>query len=89
MVAEKLKLYTVDDVLDYIGKSCLLWIGYRRDTKSIYFKDDNGDITCFIQSLQNKTTTILATINGDKVSLEMSNEQFNILFNQHKIFIVK
>lgn len=88
MVADKLKLYTVDDVLEYISNSCLFWIGYRRDTKSIYFKDDNGNMTCFIQSLQNRSATILATINGDKVALEMTNDKFNELFNQHKIFIV-
>lgn len=89
MVAEKIMDVSVDEIIEYANSCFLAQISYNKQTKSIYFKDNDDNITCFIYSYLNNQSSVLATIRGQKINLAVPIEKFNDLFNKNKIFIVK
>ena len=86
MVVDVVKDINIDDVLNYIKSCDLISIREGKNTKSIYFKDNDHNYTVFIYSLLNNSATCLATVAGVNFNSEMSREKFYNLFNKYKIF---
>jgi len=57
-----------------------------KNTKSVYFKDNDNNYTVFIYSLLNNSATVIATVSGINVDLNISREIFYNVFNKYKIF---
>jgi len=76
----------INDVLNYIKSCDLISVREGKNTKSIYFKDNDNNYTVFIYSLLNNSATVLATIAGINFNSIMSREIFYNLFNKYKIF---
>lgn len=90
MVAEKkFEKLTNAEIMDYLNKSDLMHVSENRQTKSIYFKDSDENISCVIYTLTYPDATILATVNGSKVNCLLPRKEFYDLFNKYKIFIMK
>lgn len=77
----------VNEIFEYVNSCDLAYIGNGLYTKSIYFKDNDDNITAFIYSYLHGTSSVFATVRGTKVNLPVSIESFNNLFNKNKIFI--
>ena len=68
----------IDDVLNYIKSCDLISVREGKNTKSIYFKDNDHNYTAFIYSLLNNYATVLATVSGAAVNLIIEK---NIFYN--------
>lgn len=77
----------VNEIFEYVNSCDLVYIGNGSYTKSIYYKDNDENITVFIYSYLHGTSTVLATVRGTKINLPVPLESFNNLFNKNKIFI--
>ena len=86
MVIDAVKEINIDDVLNYIKSCDLISVREGKNTKSIYFKDNDHNYTVFIYSLLNNSATCLATVAGVSFNSSMSRETFYNLFNKYKIF---
>lgn len=86
MVVDVVKDININDVLNYIKSCDLISVREGKNTKSIYFKDNDHNYTVFIYSLLNNSATCLATVSGVNFNCEMSRETFYNLFNKYKIF---
>lgn len=86
MVVDVVKDININDVLNYIKSCDLISVREGKNTKSIYFKDNDHNYTVFIYSLLNNSATVLATISGVSFNSAMSREIFYDLFNKYKIF---
>ncbi len=76
----------ISDVLNYIKSCDLISVREGKNTKSIYFKDNDHNYTAFIFSLLNNSATVLATISGVSVNLVVEKNIFYDLYNRYKIF---
>ncbi len=76
----------ISDVLNYIKSCDLISVREGKNTKSIYFKDNDHNYTVFIFSLLNNSATVLATISGVSVNLVIEKNIFYDLYNRYKIF---
>ena len=86
MVIDAVREINIDDVLNYIKSCDLISVREGKNTKSIYFKDNDHNYTVFIYSLLNNSATCLATVAGINFNSEMKRETFYNLFNKYKIF---
>lgn len=86
MVIDAVKDININDVLNYIKSCDLISVREGKNTKSIYFKDNDHNYTVFLYSLLNNSATVLATISGVSYNSAMSRETFYNLFNKYKIF---
>ena len=86
MVIDAVKDININDVLNYIKSCDLISVREGKNTKSIYFKDNDHNYTVFLYSLLNNSATVLATISGISFNSAMSREIFYDLFNKYKIF---
>jgi hypothetical protein len=76
----------INDVLNYIKSCDLISVREGKNTKSIYFKDNDNNYTVFIYSLLNNSATVLATVSGINVNFIINLNTFYSLFNRYKIF---
>jgi hypothetical protein len=76
----------ISDVLNYIKSCDLISVREGKNTKSIYFKDNDNNYTVFIYSLLNNSATVLATVSGVNVNFNVDLNTFYSLFNRYKIF---
>lgn len=76
----------ISDVLNYIKSCDLISVREGKNTKSIYFKDNDHNYTVFIFSLLNNSASVLATISGVSVNLIIEKNLFYNLFDKYKIF---
>ena len=76
----------ISDVLNYIKSCDLISVREGKNTKSIYFKDNDHNYTVFIYSLLNNSATVLATVSGVSVNYNIELNTFYSLFNRYKIF---
>ena len=76
----------INDVLNYIKSCDLISVREGKNTKSVYFKDNVNNYTVFIYSLLNNSATVIATVSGINVDLNISREIFYNVFNKYKIF---
>ena len=76
----------INDVLNYIKSCDLISVREGKNTKSVYFKDNDNNYTVFIYSLLNNSATVLATIAGIKFNSIISRQVFYNIFDRYKIF---
>lgn len=76
----------INDVLNYIKSCDLISVREGKNTKSVYFKDNDNNYTVFIYSLLNNSATVLATIAGINFNSIITREIFYNIFNKYKIF---
>ena len=76
----------INDVLNYIKSCDLISVREGKNTKSIYFKDNDHNYTVFIYSLLNNSATVLATVSGVAANISIEKNIFYNLFNKYKIF---
>jgi hypothetical protein len=76
----------INDVLNYIKSCDLISVREGKNTKSVYFKDNDNNYTVFIYSLLNNSATVLATIAGINFNTIITREIFYNIFNKYKIF---
>jgi len=76
----------INDVLNYIKSCDLISVREGKNTKSVYFKDNDNNYTVFIYSLLNNSATVLATVAGINFNSIISRQVFYNIFNKHKIF---
>ena len=86
MVIDTVKDININDVLNYIKSCDLISVREGKNTKSVYFKDNDNNYTVFIYSLLNNSATVLATVAGVNFNSILSREIFYNLFNKYKIF---
>lgn len=86
MVIDAVKDININDVLNYIKSCDLISVREGKNTKSVYFKDNDNNYTVFIYSLLNNSATVLATVAGVNFNSILSREIFYNLFNKYKIF---
>lgn len=91
MVAKKTikdPVYTNAEIVSLVEEKTFASIKQGHYTKSIYFKDENDDFSCFIFNLTSRSCSLFATINKKKYNIEISSDKFNSLFSKYKIFLI-
>jgi len=86
MVIDAVKDININDVLNYIKSCDLISVREGKNTKSVYFKDNDNNYTVFIYSILNNSATVLATIAGINFNSIISREIFYNIFDRYKIF---
>ena len=76
----------INDVLNYIKSCDLISVREGKNTKSVYFKDNDNNYTVFIYSLLNNSATVLATVAGINFNSIISRQTFYNIFDKYKIF---
>jgi hypothetical protein len=76
----------INDVLNYIKSCDLISVREGKNTKSVYFKDNDNNYTVFIYSLLNNSATVLATVAGINFNSIISRQVFYNIFDRYKIF---
>jgi len=86
MVIDVVKDININDVLNYIKSCDLISVREGKNTKSVYFKDNDNNYTVFIYSLLNNSATVLATVAGINFNTIISRQIFYNIFDKYKIF---
>ena len=86
MVIDAVKDININDVLNYIKSCDLISVREGKNTKSVYFKDNDNNYTVFIYSLLNNSATVLATVAGINFNSIISRQVFYNIFDRYKIF---
>jgi hypothetical protein len=76
----------INDVLNYIKSCDLISVREGKNTKSVYFKDNDNNYTVFVYSILNNSATVLATIAGVNFNSIISRQVFYNIFDRYKIF---
>ena len=76
----------INDVLNYIKSCDLISVREGKNTKSVYFKDNDNNYTVFIYCVSNNSATVLATIAGINFNSIISRQVFYNIFDRYKIF---
>jgi hypothetical protein len=86
MVIDCVKDININDVLNYIKSCDLISVREGKNTKSVYFKDNDNNYTVFIYSVSNNSATVLATVAGINFNSIISRQVFYNIFDKYKIF---
>ena len=88
MTTELIKKITLDNkiVFEYLEAANLISIREFKNGREIVFKDENGDLSIFINNIPYATYTLLATVDGKSYNACLSSEEFNKFWNKYKIF---
>jgi hypothetical protein len=78
-----------EDVIKYFERLVFIDIRDGRKTKSIYFKNSDGDYWIYINTLLYGSYTLLATVDGQSYNFEITADQFTNIYKKYKIFLVK
>jgi hypothetical protein len=78
-----------EDVIKYFERLVFIDIRDGRKTKSIYFKNSDGDYWIYINTLLYGSYTLLATVEGQSYNFEITADQFTNIYKKYKIFLVK
>jgi len=78
-----------EDVIKYFERLVFIDIRAGRKTKSIYFKNSDGDYWIYINTLLYGSYTLLATVDGQSYNFEITADQFTNIYKKYKIFLVK
>lgn len=73
-------------VFEYLEAAHLISIREFKNGKEIVFKDENGDLSIFINNVPYASYTLLATVDGKSYNACLSAEEFNKFWNKYKIF---
>jgi hypothetical protein len=83
LTIEKIEAITLNTVEKYL-KNCMRVSKMEgKHTRSIWFKDHNGEFTVFIYSLLHNSCTVLATVEEMPYNCCISKEEFNRTFNSY------
>jgi len=86
MVIDAVKDININDVLNYIKSCDLISVREGKNTKSVYFKDNDNNYTVFIYSILNNSATVLATVAGVNFNSIITIRVFYNIFDKYKIF---
>jgi len=88
MTTELIKEITLDNkiVFEYLEAANLISIREFKNGKEIVFKDENGDLSIFINNIPYASYTLLATVDEKPYNACLSSEEFNKFWNKYKIF---
>jgi chloramphenicol O-acetyltransferase len=88
MTTEMIKEIVLDNnkVFEYLEAAHLISIREFKNGKEIVFKDENGDLSIFINNVPYASYTLLATVDGKSYNACLSAEEFNKFWNKYKIF---
>ena len=75
-------------VFEYLEAAHLISIREFKNGKEIVFKDENGDLSIFINNVPYASYTLLATVDGKSYNACLRAEEFMKFWNKYKIFIV-
>jgi hypothetical protein len=78
-----------EDVIKYFERLVFVDIRDGRKTKSIYFKNSDGDYWIYINTLLYGSYTLLATVDGQSYNFEITADQFTNIYKKYKIFLVR
>jgi hypothetical protein len=78
-----------EDVIKYFERLVFIDIRDGRKTKSIYFKNSDGDYWIYINTILYGSYTLLATVEGQSYNFEITADQFTNIYKKYKIFLVK
>ena len=73
-------------VFEYLEKANFISIREFKNGKDIIFKDENGDLTFFINNVPYASYTLLATVDGKSYNACLTSEEFHKFWNKYKIF---
>lgn len=85
---ERIEILNYEDVMKNFEALNFIDIREGRKTKSIYFKNDDGDYWVFINTLLYGSYTLLATVDYKNYNFELTADQFMNVFKKYKIFLV-
>ena len=88
MTTELIKEIVLDNkkVFEYLEAAILISIREFKNGKDIVFKDENGDLSIFINNIPYASYTLLATVDEKPYNACLSSEEFNKFWNKYKIF---
>ena len=88
MTTEFIKEIVLDNkkVFEYLEAANLISIREFKNGKEIVFKDENGDLSIFINNIPYASYTLLATVDEKPYNACLSSEEFNKFWNKYKIF---
>jgi len=88
MTTELIKEIALDNkkVFEYLEAANLISIREFKNGKEIVFKDENGDLSIFINNIPYASYTLLATVDGKSYNACLASDEFNKLWNKYKIF---
>lgn len=84
---ERIEISNYEDVMKNFEALNFIDIREGRKTKSIYFKNNDGDYWVFINTLLYGSYTLLATVDGKSLNFELTADQFMHVFKKYKIFL--
>jgi hypothetical protein len=88
MTTELIKEIVLDNkiVFKYLEAANLICIREFKSGRDIVFKDENGDLSIFINNISYASYTLLATVDGKSYNTSLTTEEFNKFWNKYKIF---
>jgi hypothetical protein len=88
MTTELIKEIVLDNkmVFEYLEVANLISIREFKNGKEIVFKDENGDLSIFINNIPYASYTLLATVDGKAYNACLDPNEFNKFWNKYKIF---
>lgn len=84
VIAEK-QIINIEAAINNLSNCDLVSIREGRQTKSIWFRDKNNDLTCLIYNLLGGSSTILATVNFEHFNSTIDKALFFRVWNKYKI----
>ena len=73
-------------VFEYLEATHLVSIREFKNGKDIVFKDENGDLSFFINNVPYASYTLLATVDGKSYNACITAAEFMKFWNKYKIF---
>ena len=88
MTTELIKEIALDNkkVFEYLEAANLISIREFKNGKEIVFKDENGDLSIFINNIPYASYTLLATVDGKAYNACLAPNEFYKFWNKYKIF---
>lgn len=83
-IVEK-EIINIEAAINNISNCDLVCVREGRQTKSIWFRDKDDNLTCLIYNLLGGSSTILATVNFEHFNSTINKSVFFELWNKYKI----
>lgn len=83
-IVEK-EIINIEAAINNLSNCDLVCFREGRQTKSIWFRDKDNNLTCLIYNLLGGSSTILATVNFEQFNSTINKSVFFELWNKYKI----
>ena len=83
-IVEK-EIINIEVAINNLSNCDLVCFREGRQTKSIWFRDKDNNLTCLIYNLLGGSSTILATVNFEQFNSTINKSVFFELWNKYKI----